>query len=621
MKMTKTMLMTALICGTLGSSAAFADETAPSYFLDEMIVTATRTPVEEFKANANVTVVSKKQLEEHHFENLGEVLRTVPGVTVNNYSLSGYDNSNGLRMNGSDEIVVLVDGVKINNVVNKVSAVQLKNMENIERIEVLKGSASTLYGSNAKGGVINIITRRPEGVKTKLAVSGGSYDTENYVLNHQGKAASWSWDVTGAKNRIGTFKDGNGNHTPSYTNSDTVSLKVSNQINDQHEIIATYDRYKADYKYIGLYEYEMGTPIRVGHVDNKNYKFILNSKFSDKLNNQLAYFNSDNYSDFNKYYTHVRTQRVNDQLTYNMSDANVVTAGFEFTQDKVMTAGDVKMTNRSIYLQDQWNITPNLKLTSGIRHDNNSGFGTHNSPSINLGYTFNGGKTNVYTSFSEYFIPPSTTHLYSAKYGNPNIKPESGDTKEIGVNHRIDDTMAVSAHVFWRRSEDRIGYLASIGKYANVGNERAKGWDIQVRKQFNSNLSSFIGYSHMDVGATAQRNRNVDGYEPRGSVNLGIDYSDEKFSANLTGKGIIDRVGATDGTAIGEFFPCDTYWVFDIGVNYKVSKGLKAFVKCNNIFDKFYAEHSNARTSWGGAAEQWWTAPGRNWLLGVEYSF
>lgn len=621
MKMNRTMLAAILACSATYATAAFAAEADATYFLDEVVVTATRTPVEEFKANANVTVISKKQLDEHHYENLGEVLRSVPGVTVNNYSLSGYDNSNGLRMNGSDEIVVLVDGVKINNVVNKVSAVQLKNMENIERIEVLKGSASTLYGSNAKGGVINIITRRPEGVKTKLAASAGSYSTENYTLNHQGKANSWSWDLTAAKNRIGTFKDGQGNHTPSYTDADTLSFKVANKISDKHEVIATYDKYKADYRYIGLYEYEMGTPIRVGSVDNKNYKFIVNSKFDDAVSNTFSYFNSNIFTDFNKYYTEVRTQRVNDQLTYNMKDINVISAGFEFTQDKVMTAGGVKMTNRSVYLQDQWNITPNLKLTGGIRHDDNSGFGSHNSPSVNLGYTFNKGKTNVYASYSEYFIPPSTTHLYSAKYGNPNIRPESGDTKEIGVNHRIDDTMAVSAHVFWRRSEDRIGYLAGIGKYANVGDERAKGWDIQLRKQFNKNLSSFIGYTHMDVGATAQRNKNVDGYEPRGSYNIGVDYSDNKLSANLTGKGVIDRVGATDGTAIGKFFPCDTYWVWDLGVNYKASKNVRVFAKCNNIFDKFYAEHSNARTSWGGAEEQWWTAPGRNFLVGVEYSF
>ena len=117
------------------------------------------------------------------------------------------------------------------------------------------------------------------------------------------------------------------------------------------------------------------------------------------------------------------------------------------------------MINKAVYIQDQFNITDQLKLTAGVRHDKNSGFGDHTTPSVNLGYNFNNDKTNVYVSYSEYFIPPTPTHLYSSKYGNPNIKPETGATKEIGINHRFDDTLVASAHMFWRNSKDRIGYV------------------------------------------------------------------------------------------------------------------------------------------------------------------
>ena len=181
--------MTALITGSViwgGYTVGHAEE-QQAFFLDEMVVTATRTPVEAFKANANISVITKKEIEERHYQDLSEALRMVPGVYIGNYSVAGYDNSNNLKINGADEIVVLVDGVKINNVNNKISAVMLKNLDNVERIEVLKGSASTLYGSDAKGGVINIITAKPEGIKTKISAELGSFNTENYAINHQGK--------------------------------------------------------------------------------------------------------------------------------------------------------------------------------------------------------------------------------------------------------------------------------------------------------------------------------------------------------------------------------------------------------------------------------------------------
>ena len=158
------LMSTSVVWGT----TAFAAENTPEYFLDTMVVTATRTPVEAFKANANVSVITSKEIKERHYSDLSEALRMVPGVYIGNYAPAGYDNSNALKINGADEIVVLVDGVKINNVSNRVSAVMLKNMDNVDRIEVLKGSASTLYGSDAKGGVINIITKKPEKISTYL---------------------------------------------------------------------------------------------------------------------------------------------------------------------------------------------------------------------------------------------------------------------------------------------------------------------------------------------------------------------------------------------------------------------------------------------------------------------
>lgn len=603
------------------SNTAFAEENAKAeiatYFFDEVVVTATRTPVNEFKANANINVITSEDIAKNHYTDLSEALRSIPGVTIANYSLAGYDNSNGLKINGADEIVVLIDGVKMNVAGNKFSATMFKNLDNVERIEVLKGSASTLYGSDAKGGVINILTKKVKQNQSKIKITGGSYDTENYLLSTEGRDDDWSWRISRQKDILGDFKDGRGVTTPAYLNGDTTSIKLTKEFGEKSDLTFTYDGYQADEAYTALWEKDL----KKGTIDNYDWKLIYNTKLDDKSTNQFSYMNSAFDTDYNKYFTNIKTYRISDQYTRQCSENNTLIAGFEFTQDKVVTFNNVKLTNRALYLQDTWGMDDRWTLTSGVRYDNNSGFGSHTSPSLNLGYTADDA-TNVYVGYSEYFIPPSPTNLYSAKYGNPNIKPETGNTVEFGINHRFDDTFVASAHVFQRDSTDRIGYISKLGKYTNVGDEKADGWDVQFKKQFSDALSGFVGYTHTNVDATAQRAENIDGYIPKGAWNIGLDYGTGKLDISLLGRGAIDRPGPQTSDAVDRFFPATTYWVWDIGFNYQATEDIKAFIKVNNIFDKFYAEHSNARYNWSTTPdEQWWSAPGRNVFVGMEYTF
>ena len=137
-----------------GGTALAAEET-PEYLLGELVVTATRTPVEEFKANANISVVTRDTIEKNHYSNVQDALRDIPGVTISGYGNTGeVYSSNSLILNGSDKVVVLIDGVRANingssSTYGKMATSELSNMDSIERIEVLKSSASTLYGADA----------------------------------------------------------------------------------------------------------------------------------------------------------------------------------------------------------------------------------------------------------------------------------------------------------------------------------------------------------------------------------------------------------------------------------------------------------------------------------------
>lgn len=139
---------------------------------------------------------------------------------------------------------------------------------------------------------------------------------------------------------------------------------------------------------------------------------------------------------------------------------------------------------------------------------------------------------------------------------------------------------------------------------------------MQLTKTFTKEFNMFVGYTHLNVeqtqdGITTYMNG---GYLPKDSINIGVNYTNEKLDVGLVGRGIFGK-----GEDKPDYmFPCKNYWVVDLGINYKVNKNIKTFVKVNNLFDKLYSEQSGS-----SAVEptRWYTREGRNFLVGMEYNF
>lgn len=150
---------------TTGAFSVQAESTPPNFYsLNEVVVTASRTPEKKIDTNADVAVVTAKEIEQKHFDDVAQAVKNVPGVFINSHGASGQSyNSDQIYINGSPNVVVLVDGMRRNingNSLMNASIAELVAMDSVDHIEVLKGSASTLYGSDAQGGVINIITKK-----------------------------------------------------------------------------------------------------------------------------------------------------------------------------------------------------------------------------------------------------------------------------------------------------------------------------------------------------------------------------------------------------------------------------------------------------------------------------
>ena len=632
LRMAVAAALTLGVLSTGGGQVFAADEDAAAneHSLGETVVTATRTPNKELKADANITVITGRDIERRHYTDLTQALRDVPGVTVNQYAPAGYNNSTKFYINGSEDVVLLIDGVRQNYAGGFAASLTsaMKDLSGIERVEVLHGSASTLYGSDAKGGVINIITKKAQGMKTTLGIGYGSYSRQLYSVANEGGANGWDWRVKYQKDKSGDFKDAHGDKTPSELNADSIHAHVGKQLSKASYLGIDFRSYKDSDRYQALYEKRAGLHINRGNYDHFDGSLIWNVQINDTTKNQMSVSRSKYDYDIFTYGTwtplgslyefDVQTWRFSDQFDKQLGD-HLLTAGFEFTKDDTtiknggsVSIDDRTLLNRSFYLQDQWSILPSLKLTAGIRHDSNSAFGSHNSPSVSLGYDID-PMTHAYVSYSEYFITPTPNQLYAPTYGNAKLKPESGNTKEIGIARDFGRGLSLTASYFMRHSKNRIGYHPVTYQNINVGDEDAHGWSLQLTKRMDSHWRTRLGYTLTHIGKTEQRDVNVDGYLPKDQWNIGLDYRNRDFDSSLLARGMIGRPGPVNGA-----FPIDNYWVVDLAMNYQIADATKIYLKANNIFNQFYAEHSNVK--WGGPG-QWWTAPGRNFMIGIEQSF
>ena len=512
----------ALVFGsTLSASSVLAVDAGDAKEAHTIVVTATRSEQQLSEVPASVGVVTGDDIRERHATNMNEALNIVPGVDINTYGGGvGYTNSNAFRINGSDQVLYLVDGINMGAAGVNPPMTILKDMSSIDRIEVQRGAGSTLYGSGAIGGVVNVITAKPEqGVQTKLRVMGGSNDLEQYAITNEGSKKDWYWRVGVQKDIIGSYKDGHGVRVPQHGNSHTASFMVGNKINDKNDVKISYDTYRGDV----MYSDHLGAlnHIRYGNEANDSLRAIWKNKISNRWSHQLYLMNNHYKTTYDGYLTDVKTRGIGDQVTYKAKDHTVV-GGFDWRQDKVLNMGGVKLTNTSYFIQDEWKFAPKWTVTPGIRVDHHSSFGTHTSPSISLGYDVN-EKTNVYAAYKEYFLAPTPYQLFDGFNGNRNLNPETGHEFDLGVHHKFGKTWNSNLSFFSRSTKDKIGWVMTdpanfTGQYRNFDTEKARGINADVRKQLTNHLSARLGYTYTHIDATPTRKANRDGYVPKHAI-------------------------------------------------------------------------------------------------------
>ena len=608
-----------------------ADFDEMSFELAPIVVTASRMEESILKAKADMSVVGREEIEQMHMDNVEEVLRTVPGVQFLDYGSNGLNaNVSGIRINGSKDVIIMVDGVRINDFKGAgdsgyMFAALMNNMDNIERVEVMRGSAATMYGSGAKGGVINIITRRPVGAKTVIDISKGNFGKEGYKFNTQAAKGKVSYNIYHDRTISGTTKDGSGKEWPGQSNTKSSGAKFEYRFNDDNKLTLNYESVGSHYSgtdlvYTGEYS---------GMYDSNSVTLKHDWQINDQWSNSMLYRTTKEQSSWLKFVNGVQDKG---QMSLTDLEYKIYSDNFKYQTDRYTMVGGLEYTkgrdnkenqetnNTSMFLQGDWEIVPHVTLSGGVRHDRPDSFDSHNSFSYKLGWDIT-EKDTLYAGRSDYYILPSLKQLYDHKYGNSELRASEGRTTSIGYNHEFtpDNYLMLS----WFETKSDVGMTMNstndpddpnYGKFENSSGGVTRGWNLQYDARLSDTVSMKFGWAHLVFD---EADNFTMGYAPKDKATFGVYYDKDKFSAAFDGFYFIrDKKGMKEGV---KGWPSDKYGVYNLALNYTADKQTKFYFKVDNIFNKLWAEHTDV--IWNGGEDRWYAMPGRSFVVGMQYTF
>ena len=420
-------------------------------------------------------------------------------------------------------------------------------MKIIERIEIVKGAGSALYGSNGVGGVINIITKKGTRNETTVDLNFGSWHTYDYELTNQGTAGNFSWFISGNLGRQGysRYKDGSGSHRTSFaadgpnaeivdSNDKGLFIRMDYRLNDRNSLTAafTHEGENRHLNYPSRWAPKKGK-VLTPYLRN-NWYVNYNFKEGTSTPGFLTYFNNYSYGD-NNGKTYYRIQGIDYQNGWDFGQHKLI-AGIEWhqTRDTADRGGfsNKKRENQAYYVQDTISLGDKWTLIPGVRVDHNSQFGTHWSPKLAANYRPD-ERTKIYGSWGRVFQAPYANDLYyqdeTGMMGNanPNLDPEVGHSETLGIEHDFNDKTGVALTFFNTSLKDVVDWYSTTtatneSDYTsgNISREKQRGVEIIFKQKINDDWSYDLGYSHVHSELDGD---NTNPPKPNG-YHLGVHY-------------------------------------------------------------------------------------------------
>lgn len=573
---------------------------APFLVSEDVVVSASLAPEET--SSASVTVIPRSQIERSGKTDVLELLREVPGVDVVQSGGAGTVTSVFIRGTNSAQTLVLVDGVRVNDPYGAGYDFSSLSTQNVERIEVVRGPFSSLYGADAVGGVISIFTRAPSDQPTgRITAGGGNRGVHEETLFATAGEGPLALSVSGrdvhdggdpevvAGTRVDNagWRDREGSANLDWTASEALNLGFNVDRTDARTEIPS--------------DGSVATPHRTTDFNQTIWTLPVRARISDanSLSGSLSEADfhptsadPDDTSGFFANDTHAKTQGGRAVDTWILSSDQTVSAAASYersTADSTGVFGPIIEEHRTaiwgVGLEDQWTLFSNrLHVVAGVRYDRHSQFGSATDPRISVVWEA-GSADAVRASYGTAFRAPSIVDLYYPFFGNPSLKPERSRSYEIGFGHTA-QPVRFDVAVFRNDIRDLIQFDVESELPGNVGRARTEGVETSVATAGPSPLSARLAYTYLHAidemtGAPLVR-------RPRHRASLDLGWTAKTWSATATAIWVGRRADFQAGPPFG---PTEqpSYLRLDAHAEYRFGH-VAPFVTLVNALDRQYDE-------------------------------
>ncbi|MDF9903584.1 UNVERIFIED_ORG: vitamin B12 transporter [Pseudomonas reinekei] len=586
--------------------------------LPDVLISANRQVEARNDSSAANTVFTRDDIDRLQPDSITDLLRRVPGVQVSQAGGRGSVPGVYIRGTQSAQSLVLVDGQRIGSSTSGDSNLQHINIEQVERVEVLRGSRSVIYGSDAIGGVIQIFTRRggEQGLQPRLHTAFGSNQTWEHSLGLSGGDERTrfnlgaSLDESAGINRTHESYPSDGDHDE-YRNQ-SFSLSLSHALGDDIEIGANMldNRGKSEFdspfgtvqqqpynefdvssvsSYIDARINDLWkTRIEFGHSENRE-------KTLDKLSDERSVFNT--YRD-----------SVNWQNDLALDERNSLLLGGDWYEDRInsSTAFDEDSRwNRAAYIQHRYRAD-SFSTELGLRHDDNQQFGSQNTWSGTLTLPLNPDNEVLFT-YSEGFRAPTFNDLYYPDFSNPDLKPETSKSYELQWRSQLTESSRLETSLYRTDLEDAI-IFGSNSRPENVASARINGFEAALKQElfgWQSNLGvAIIDPRDRDTGHTLAR-------RARRTLSLDLDRQFDRM-----GLGVSWQAVSSSYDDLNNQQPLGGYALLGLRSSWELNREIRLEMKVDNLLDKGY---SRALYSYQGS-QYGYREEGRAWMFGVTWT-
>ena len=621
----------------LAPSLVTADVTT----LDPMVVTANRVETALSTVGSSVTVISREEIEQRQAVHLLDLLRTVPALDVVRQGGIGQQTSVFLRGANSGHTLVLVDGIEMNDPSNPGRLFDFASLsvDNIEQIEIMRGPGSTLYGSDAMGGVIHIITRRGAGdASGSLNVEAGSFDTRQANVNLQGGSERFSYSLAASQltsEGISAAAKKYGNSEKDGTDRKTLALRLGATPSDVLEFDLFFRGSKTETDLDnsgGSWGDDPNNRLdsRAAFVRAQAKLALLDHAWEQTFGVSLTDHDRVNRNDtdtehpFDSVHTRYdsRMTKVDWQHDLTLGEFQTLTLGAAYEKESASSStqstsldywtelptsssdsfGEETARTAGYYIQDQIRLGDNLHLTLGARIDDHSRFGSHDTWRATASYRLPATGTRFKGSYGTAFKAPTLAQLYENSTwvaGNPNLEPEKSRGWDIGVEQAfLENRVQFGATWFESRFDNLISTLwndATVkAEYLNIDEARSRGLELSLTLRPLETLTLAAGYTYTDAEDRTSGDELL--RRPRDKYTLNLNY---RLPTN--GDLSLDLIHVGSRKDYDSEFPwpittLKSYTVVNLAGSYPISEQLELTGRIENLFDEDYEEVSGYGT-------------------------